>query len=82
MIAMKRSASTSRGMGSGIIPAMTEKMVGLSSHYAAAFVDANDDPLNGGSKLHLPPNIPAKDFWSSALRRSGPLDAPDRPAIS
>ena len=53
-------------MGSGIIPAMTEKMVGLSSHYAAASVDANGDPLNGGKtyKLHLPPNTPVKYFWS------------------
>jgi len=32
----------------GITPAMTEKMVGEGSQYAVAFVDANDDPLDGG----------------------------------
>ena len=50
----------------GITPAMTEKMVGRGSQYAAAFVDAKGDPLNGSKtyKLHMPPNIPAKDFWS------------------
>lgn len=50
----------------GITPAMTQKMVGQGSQYAAAFVDAKGVPLNGGKtyKLHMPPNIPAKDFWS------------------
>jgi len=50
----------------GITPAMAAKMVGTGSQYAAAFVDANKQPLDGGKnyKLHLPPNIPAKNFWS------------------
>ena len=50
----------------GVSPAMTVKMVGIGSQYAAAFVDANGHPLDGGKTywLHLPPNIPAKDFWS------------------
>jgi hypothetical protein len=45
---------------------MTEKMVGQGSQYAAAFVDAKGDPLDGAKiyRVHLPPNIPAKDFWS------------------
>jgi len=38
----------------------------VGSQYAAAFVDADKKPLDGSKtyKLHLPPNIPAKDFWS------------------
>jgi len=50
----------------GITPAMTEKMVGKGSQYAAAFVDAKGNPLDGGKtyRLHMPPNIPAKEFWS------------------
>ena len=50
----------------GITPAMTEKMVGQGSQYAAAFVDAKGNPLDGSNtyKLRMPPNIPAKDFWS------------------
>jgi hypothetical protein len=53
----------------GITPAMAEKMVGKGSQYAMAFVDANGDPLDGAKtyKIHLPPNIPAKDFWSFVL---------------
>jgi hypothetical protein len=50
----------------GITPAMFSKMVGVGSQYALAFVDAESKPLDGSKtyKLHLPPNIPAKDFWS------------------
>jgi hypothetical protein len=46
--------------------AMFSKMVGVGSQYALAFVDAESKPLGGSKtyKLHLPPNIPAKDFWS------------------
>jgi hypothetical protein len=50
----------------GITPAMALKMVGIGSQYAAAFVDSQGKPLDGGKtyKIHLPPDIPAKDFWS------------------
>jgi hypothetical protein len=50
----------------GITPAMAFKRVGVGSAYAAATVDADKQPLDGSKtyKLHLPPNIPAKDFWS------------------
>ena len=50
----------------GITPAMTTKMVGEGSQYAAAFVDAKGDPLDGGKtyRVHMPPHIPAKAFWS------------------
>jgi hypothetical protein len=53
----------------GITPAMAAKMVGVGSQYAAAFVDSQGKPLDGGKtyRLHLPPNIPAKDFWSILL---------------
>lgn len=47
-------------------PAMTVKMVGIGSQYAYAEHDAAGHYLDGGKtyRLHLPPNIPAKDFWS------------------
>lgn len=47
-------------------PAMAAKRVGVGSQYAAAFKDSQGDILDGGKtyRLHLPPNIPAKDFWS------------------
>ena len=50
----------------GITPAMASKMVGVGSQYAAAFVDSEGKPLDGSKtyKVHLPPNIPAKTFWS------------------
>jgi hypothetical protein len=50
----------------GITPAMAAQMVGEGSQYAVAFVDAKGNPLDGSKnyKVHLPPNIPAKDFWS------------------
>ena len=53
----------------GVTPAMTEKMVGQGSQYAGAFVDAKGNPLDGGKtyRLHMPPNIPAKDFWSFTI---------------
>ena len=51
----------------GITPAMAVRMsAGVGSQYALAFVDAKGQPLDGGKNycLHLPPHIPAKDFWS------------------
>jgi hypothetical protein len=50
----------------GVTPAMTEKMIGAGSQYAGAFLDAKGDVLDGGKtyKIHMPPKIPAKDFWS------------------
>ena len=50
----------------GVTPAMAMKMVGVGSQYAIAFTDSEGKPLDGSKtyKIHLPPNIPAKDFWS------------------
>jgi len=53
----------------GITPAMTAKMVGKGSQYAVAYVDSEGRAFDGGKtyKVHLPPNVPAKDFWSFTL---------------
>jgi hypothetical protein len=50
----------------GITPAMAMKMVGIGSQYAAATTDSEGKPLDGRKtyKIHLPPNIPARNFWS------------------
>jgi len=47
-------------------PAMWVKIVGAGSQYALATCDAAGRHLDGGRayRLHLPPDIPAKDFWS------------------
>ena len=49
-----------------ISPAMWVKMVGAGSQYAMADHDAAGRYLDGAKayRLHLPPDIPAKDFWS------------------
>jgi hypothetical protein len=49
-----------------ISPAMWVKMVGAGSQYASAEHDAAGRYLDGAKtyRLHLPPDIPAKDFWS------------------
>lgn len=53
----------------GITPAMTMKMVGKGSQYAVAYLDSKGNPFDGSKtyKVNLPPNVPAKDFWSFTL---------------
>jgi hypothetical protein len=50
----------------GVTPAMSAKMVGAGSQYAAIFRDADGRPLDGGHsyRLRIPANAPVKDFWS------------------
>ena len=53
----------------GITPAMAIKNVGKGSQYAIAYLDKNGNALDGSKtyKIHLPPNVPAKDFWSFTI---------------
>jgi hypothetical protein len=72
----------------GITPAMDTRKVGEGSQYMAAFVDSQGNPFDGGKnyRLHLPPNIPVKDFWSVILydgqTRSMLQSDQDWPAVS
>jgi hypothetical protein len=53
----------------GITPAMAIRNVGKGSQYAIAYLDKDGNALDGSRtyKINLPPNVPAKDFWSFTL---------------
>ena len=53
----------------GITPAMAIKNVGVGSQYLIAYLDRNGNSLDGSKtyRINLPPNVPAKDFWSFTL---------------
>jgi len=53
----------------GITPAMAARNVGVGSQYLIAYLDKDGNALDGSKtyKIHLPPNVPAKDFWSFTL---------------
>jgi hypothetical protein len=50
----------------GMSPAMVEKVVGQGSQYLTVYRDESGGHLDGGKsyRLHLPANIPVKNFWS------------------
>ncbi len=52
-----------------ISPGMFSYTPGKGANYLIGFTDSAGAPLSGGSnyRLHLPPNIPAKIFWSLTL---------------
>ena len=53
----------------GITPAMAIRNVGKGSQYAIAYLDSDGSALIGSNtyKMHLPADVPAKDFWSFTL---------------
>ncbi len=75
-------------VGTGITPAMVVQHIGLGSQYLATHTDNTGTPFDGAKnyKLHVPANVPVKDFWSvliydaasrSMLKQSQPFPAID-----
>jgi hypothetical protein len=52
-----------------VSPAMASRAPGKGSDYSMGMVDSEGLPLDGSKtyKLHLPPNIPVKDFWALTM---------------
>ena len=53
----------------GITPAMVTPKVGSGTQYIAGMRDSQGNPLDGSKtyKVHLPPNVPAKQFWAFTI---------------
>jgi hypothetical protein len=53
----------------GVSPSMDEKMIGKGSQYPWTAQDSEGRPFDGAKtyRLRLPPNVPAKDFWSAIV---------------
>lgn len=53
----------------GITPAMAAKNIGKGSQYGIAYLDKEGNALDGSKtyRIHLPKDVPAKDFWSFTL---------------
>src|SRR5262249_42496432 len=75
-------------MAAGNSPAMMEKNVGQGSQYLWTYRDADGDYLDGAKsyRLHIPPKIPANNFWSvvvyDALSRSELQNGQPLPSVS
>jgi hypothetical protein len=53
-----------------ISPGMVSYTPGRGANYVMGFIDSEGAPLSGNKsyRVNLPPNIPARIFWSMALR--------------
>ncbi len=75
-------------MAVGNSPAMMAKNIGLGSYYLWTYKDSAGEFLDGAKnyKLHIPPNVPAKDFWSvlvyDSLSRSELQNGQKFPSVS
>jgi hypothetical protein len=75
-------------MALGNSPAMVEKNVGQGSQYLWTYRDSDGNFLDGAKnyRLHIPPNIPAGNFWSvlvyDSLSRSELQNGQPFPSVS